>query len=92
MNRYHLALIVSLLLLPSQLLALERFQIITTAEMEQMLSDRDNGKVDFLLVNGLDRMIYNHAAIPGSISIPLSMFQAHAGQLGEDLNKLIIPY
>lgn len=60
--------------------------------MEKMLSDRDNGKVDFLLVNGLDRMIYNHAAIPGSISIPLSMFQAYAGQLGEDLNKLIIPY
>ncbi len=92
MNRYRLFLIVFFLFLPSQVSALERFKIITTAEMEQMLDDRANGNVDFLLVNGLDKMIYNHAAIPGSISIPLSSFQEYSGQLGEDLNKLIIPY
>jgi hypothetical protein len=92
MKRYCLFLIVFLLFLPSQTSALERFNIITTAEMEQMLIDRENGKTDFLLVNALDRMIYNHTAIPGSISIPLSSFQHFSKQLGEDLDKLIIPY
>lgn len=92
MKRHRLFLIIFLLFFPFQVSALERFKIITTAEMKQMLTDRNNGNADFLLVNGLDRMIYNHATIPGSISIPLSSFQEYSEQLGLDLDKLIIPY
>ena len=92
MKRYSLFLIVLLLFPPSLASALERFEIITTAEMEQMLTDRASGEIDFLLVNGLDRMIYDHATIPGSISIPLSSFQQYSEQLGPDRDKLIVPY
>ena len=90
-----LTLLISLalsLLLPSQAPGLERFDIITTSEMKQMLDDRANGKIDFLLVNGLDRMIYNHSAIPGSINIPLASFEQQKEKLGEDMNQLIVPY
>jgi len=85
-------LLVLLFLLPSQGVALERFDIITTAEMEQMLADRKAGKIDFLLVNSLDRMICNHSAIPGSINIPLSSFTKCSKKLGREKDKLIIPY
>lgn len=92
MKRYSLFLTLFFLFFPSQVSALNRFEILTTAEMAQMLADRDSGKADFLLVNGLDRMIYNHAAIPGSISVPLSSFQEYSEQLGSEPDKLIIPY
>ncbi len=87
-----LFIITILLFLPSSGAALERFDIITTAEMQQMLNDRESGKIDFLLVNGLDKMIYNHATIPGSINIPLSSYKQCSARLGTQKDKLIIPY
>ena len=84
--------IVFLFSLPSSGSALERFDIITTAEMKQMLDDRKSGKIDFILVNGLGRMIFNNGAIPGSINIPLNSYTQFAAKLGEKKDKLIIPY
>jgi hypothetical protein len=80
------------LLCPPISSALERFEIYTTTEMMQLLQDRENGKIDFLLVNALDEMIFRHASIPGSVNIPLGKFQKHAHKLGNDRDKLIIPY
>jgi len=77
---------------PSLCFSLERFEIITTSEMQQLLDDRKNEKIDFLLVNALDEMIYRHSSIPGSISIPLNAFKQYAERLGDDPGKLIIPY
>jgi len=71
---------------------MERFDIITTVEMKQMLNDRESGKIDFLLVNALDKMIYNNASIPGSINIPLGSYKKYAAKLGIQKDKLIIPY
>lgn len=85
-------IIIFLLFFPPCISALERFEIITTAELEIMLDQRKNGKIDFLLVNGLDRMVHNHTAIPGSINIPLSSFDEYAHKLGRNKEKLIIPY
>ncbi len=92
MKRSILFLITILIFLPFPGVALERFDIITTAEMKQMLHDRETGKIDFLLVNALDKMIYNHATIPGSINIPLSSYKQYSAKLGTQKDKLIIPY
>ena len=51
-------------------LALERFDIVTTEQMKQMLDDRAAGKTDFILVNSLDEIIFRSASIPGSINLP----------------------
>ncbi len=72
--------------------ALERFTIVTTEEMRQMLTDRKAWKTDFLLVNALDEMIYRNASIPESINIPLGKIDAHAHKLGQDKEKLIVTY
>jgi len=72
--------------------ALERFDLVTTMELRQMLQDREAGKTDFVLVNCLDEMIYDHAHIPGSINIPLNRFEALKSRLGPDKDKLIVPY
>jgi len=85
-------IIILLFLFPPESIALERFDIITTAEMKQMLTDRKNGRINFLLVNGLDKMIYNHAAIPGSINIPLSSYKQCSSKLGTQKDQLIVPY
>ncbi|MCF8056238.1 MAG: hypothetical protein K9K37_06330 [Desulfocapsa sp.] len=71
---------------------MKRFEIITTAEMVQLLKDREEGKIDFLLVNALDRRIYNHSSLPGSIHIPLGKYEQNSHKLGTDTDKLIIPY
>jgi hypothetical protein len=81
-----------LLAAPLNSSALERFEIITTSEMVQLLKDRKEGSIDFLLVNALDKMIYNHSSIPGSIHIPLDKLQDYANKLGSDTDKMIIPY
>ncbi len=73
-------------------LALERFPIVTTEEMLQMLQDREAGKIDFILVNALDEMIARNASIPGSVNIPLGKIAAHAHKLGQDKNRLIVTY
>lgn len=72
--------------------ALERFTVVTTEEMVQMLQDREAGKIDFLLVNTLDEMIYRNASIPESINIPLGKIDAHIHKLGRNKEKLIVTY
>ena len=81
-----------LLASPFTCFALERFEIITTSEMQQLLDDRKNAKIDFILVNALDEMIHRDASIPGSVNIPLNNFYDFTSLLGSDINKLIIPY
>lgn len=92
MRKITLLVLTLFLIFPLSASALERFEIITTAEMVQLLKDREEGSIDFLLVNALDRMIYNHSSIPGSLHIPLGKFEENASKLGTDTNKLIIPY
>lgn len=92
MNRVCHFCLLLVFLFPLDASGLERFDIITTAEMHTMLKQRENGQIDFLLVNSLDRIIYNHAAIPGSINIPLSALGEYAEQLGEDTNRLLVVY
>jgi len=49
---------------------LERFDIVTTAELAELLEKRDKGEYDFLLINTLDELISQSASIPGSKRIP----------------------
>jgi hypothetical protein len=72
--------------------AMERFELITTHELEQMLAQRHQGEIDFILVNSLDEIIYRHNSIPGSINLPWSRVNELAGRLGTDKDKLIITY
>jgi hypothetical protein len=72
--------------------ALERFNIITTRELQQLLVKRDAGKTDFLLINALDRMIINAGAMPGSINIPISRCLQSYRKLGDDPTRQIIIY
>ena len=92
MRKIVLLLLAHFLALPFNVYGLERFEIITTAEMVQLLQEREKGEVDFLLVNALDLMIYNDSSIAGSIHIPLGKFKENAHKLGNDTGKLIIPY
>jgi hypothetical protein len=80
------------LLFPCACSALERFEIITTNEMQELLADRERGTIDFILVNALDKMIFRHSSIPGSVNIPLNKLTEYSKLLGTNLNKLIIPY
>ena len=72
--------------------ALERFDIVTTEEVQQMLKNRSAGLTDLILVNCLDAMIYRHAAIPGSVNIPLGDIPANIHKLGKDKNIKIVTY
>lgn len=72
--------------------ALERFDLVTTEELEQLLVKRKGGEVDFLLVNTLDEMIFRDEAIPGSINLPWSQIDNRHQELGSDKNVLIITY
>ncbi|MEN8189914.1 MAG: hypothetical protein ABFS19_08710 [Thermodesulfobacteriota bacterium] len=86
-------LIIPLLCLFTQNLhALERFPIISTEQMQQMLTDREAGKIDFILVNALDEMIYRNSAIAGSINVPLGKAGDHIHKLGTDKTKQVITY
>ena len=71
---------------------MERFDLITTQELEQMLARRQRGEIDFVLVNGLDEIIYRHNDIPGSVNVPWSRVNELIGRLGTDKNKLIVTY
>ena len=84
--------ITALLVAAFQASALERFEIVTTSELKQMLDLRQAGQMDFLLVNVLDELIYNHTSIPGSINIPWSRVGENVDNLGPDKKKLIIVY
>ena len=72
--------------------AMERFELITTLELEHMLAQRQQGEIDFTLVNSLDEIIYRHNSIPGSVNVPWSRVDELAGRLGTDKSKLIIIY
>lgn len=73
-------------------IALDRFDIITTQELEQMLKLRNQGKTDFVLVNSLDEIIFRHASIPGSINIPWYKVGDTIHQAGDDPEKLLVMY
>ncbi len=85
-------LITTVLLLPVQANGLERFDIVSTRQLVEMLQHRQAGTVDFILVNSLDKVIFRDAHIPGSISLPLARVDELIGRLGTDRNELIIPY
>jgi hypothetical protein len=72
--------------------AMERFDLVTTEELQQMLAARDKGEIDFLLVCTLDEIIYRDVAIPGSISVPWSRVDETIHLLGEDHGKLVVTY
>ena len=93
MNRVMLfSTLAAVLFLKAPVFALERFDIVTTEEMRQMLDARAAGKIDFVLVNALDEIIYRHSSIPGSVNVPWSRVDTKADRLGEDKNKPIITY
>lgn len=71
---------------------LERFEIITTQELQQILTEREAGHLDFVLVNTLDTLIYEHHSIPGSINIPWSRVAEMRDRLGPKQDRLIITY
>lgn len=72
--------------------AMERFELITTLELEQMLAQRQRGEIDFVLVNSLDEIIYRHHSIPGSVNVPWSRVNELVGRLGTEKGKLIVLY
>ncbi len=72
--------------------ALERFDIVTTQELKQMLAQRGKGMQDFVLVNSLDALIYDNHFIPGSVNIPWHRVMQKTNHLGTDRNRLIVTY
>lgn len=72
--------------------AFERFDLVSTDELKFMLDQRMHGKMDFLLVNTLDELIFKDQAIPGSINIPWSQIEERHGELGTAMDRLIITY
>ena len=85
-------IVIFILLIRVSVSALERFDIITTQDLEQMLTDREVGKADFVLVNALDEIIFRNSSIPGSVNVPWSKVNETFYQLGDDKEKLIITY
>ena len=71
---------------------MERFGIVTTEELSDLLKAREGGKIDFLLVNTLDEILFLDQSIPGSISVPWSRIDDVHQRLGSDKDKLIITY
>ena len=92
MKRLAVLGIVLAVLTASPVSSLERFEIITTEQLESLLAERRAGDVDFILVNALDEIIYRHHAIPGSINVPWSRVDETADRLGGDKDRLIITY
>jgi hypothetical protein len=92
MHRILSSTILVILLLNTAVFAMERFEIVTTQEMKQMLEDRAAGKIDFILTNTLDEIIYLNSSIPGSVSLPWSRVDKVIHRLGDDKEKLIVTY
>lgn len=91
--RFFMGLIVAFLLVVSATChALERFEIITTEQLEQMLAERADGKIDFVLINALDEIIFRNASIPGSVNVPWSRVDETIDRLGNDRGKLMLTY
>lgn len=72
--------------------AMERFDIVTTQDLKQMLEERKAGKIDFILINSLDEVIFKNSSIPGSVNLPWSKADKMIYRLGTDKNKLMIVY
>ena len=72
--------------------AMERFEIITTEELERMLEDRAAGKLEFALVNTLDEIVFLDSSIPGSVNVPWSRVEKSIGQVGDNKDLLLIMY
>jgi hypothetical protein len=72
--------------------AMERFDVVTTQELKQMLDDRQLNKTNFILVNSLDEIIFRDSSILGSINLPWSRAKELVSILGEDKDKLIVTY
>lgn len=70
----------------------ERFDTVSTMEMQELHDKRKNGDVDFILVNALDKIIFREHSIPQSINIPLYDFDNQLFMLGDDREKDIITY
>ncbi|WP_028313993.1 rhodanese-like domain-containing protein [Desulfatibacillum aliphaticivorans] len=71
---------------------MERFKIVTTEEMRTMLQQREEGKIDFLLVNTLDKLLFDNESIPGSINVPWASVDKAVHRLGTDKDHPIILY
>lgn len=92
MKRPILAFLFIVVALPHLCAAMERFDLVTTEELVQMLAARERGEREFLLVNTLDEILYRNKSIPGSISVPWSRVTTLHPRLGEDKNRLIVTY
>jgi len=79
-------------LLITAALGMERFDVVTTSQIKQMLDDRAAGKIEFVLVNTLDEIIFRHSSIPGSVNVPWYKISKMSYKLGADKNQLIITY
>ncbi len=92
MSKSILYLTIIFLLSGSTAFAMERFDIVTTKQLKQMLEDRSLNKIDFILVNSLDEILFRNSSIPGSINLPWSRVKELASRLMEDKDKLIVTY
>ncbi len=90
--KHTLTLLVVILLWHIPALALERFDIVSTQELHELLTQREDGTLDFHLVNALDNLLANHQSIPGSMNIPWSDVSNADKKIGTDKEKLIIAY
>ncbi len=91
-KKYILCFVIIILLISPAASAMDRFDIVTTQQLKQMLDDRRLNKTDFILVNSLDEIIFRNSSIPGSINLPWSRVKESASILGEDKDKLIVTY
>ncbi len=73
-------------------LAMERFDIVTTEQMKQLLDDRTAGRTDFVLVNSLDEIIFRTASIPGSVNVPWYCAEKVGDRIGDPKDRLVITY
>lgn len=80
------------LVLSPKAFCMDRFDIVTTEELAGMLADRSAGNGDFVLVNVLDKAIFENGHIPGSINIPWTTVDRDLGLLGEDKDRLVVTY
>ena len=92
MKRALLVFLIFAVAAPQLCTAMERFDLVTTEELVQMLAARERGETEFLLVNTLDEILYRNRSIPGSISVPWSRVRTAHARLGEDKDQLIVTY
>lgn len=70
----------------------DRFDILTTEELKAMVDEKDAGKLDFMLVNTLDEMIYRDTSIPGSVNLPWYRAKEAETYLGPNKDRLLVFY